>query len=53
MKTGIGLSEILLILALIVIFIDAKQIPNLVKKGFKIMGRLQAEVMKFMSEINK
>jgi Sec-independent protein translocase protein TatA len=53
MKTGIGLSEILLIFALIVIFIDAKQIPDLVRKGFKIMGRLQSEAQKFMNDINK
>jgi Sec-independent protein translocase protein TatA len=53
MKTGIGISEILLILALIVIFIDAKQIPGIIKKGFKIWDRLQSEIRKFMSEINK
>jgi Sec-independent protein translocase protein TatA len=53
MKTGIGLSEILLILALVVIFIDAKQIPNIIKKGFKAWGRLQLEIRKFMNDINK
>jgi Sec-independent protein translocase protein TatA len=53
MKSGIGLSEILLILALIIIFIDAKQIPGLVRKGFKIAGRLRTEARKFWNDVGK
>ncbi len=37
MTTGIGLSEIILILALMVIFVDSKQIPALIRKAFKIV----------------
>ena len=51
MKSGIGLSEILLILALVVIFVDSKKIPGLIRKTFKIAGQLRATVRKFLDDI--
>ena len=49
MKSGIGFSEILLILVLIVIFVDAKQVPMLIRKSVKIATRVRAEIRKFFS----
>jgi Sec-independent protein translocase protein TatA len=52
MSTGIGFSEILLILAIIVIFIDSKQIPGLIRNSIKIMGQVRAAIKKFIDELD-
>lgn len=52
MTTGIGLSEIILILALMVIFVDSKQIPALIRKAFKIVAQIKAKVKEIMDEVN-
>ena len=52
MKSGIGLSEILLILALVVIFVDSKKVPGLIRKTFKIVGQLRAAAKKFLDDIS-
>ena len=53
MKSGIGFFEILLILALIVIFVDSKQIPGLMRKSLKIAARLHTGLRKFFDDIGK
>ena len=53
MRSGIGFSEILLILLVIVIFVDAKQIPELLRKSMKIAGQLRAEIQKFLDDVSK
>jgi len=52
MTSGVGFSEILLVLAIIVIFVDAKQIPGLIRKSVKIIAQLRAAVKKFLDEID-
>jgi Sec-independent protein translocase protein TatA len=52
MRAGVGFFEIVLILTLIVIFVDTKQIPGLLRKVYKISARLRGEVRKFFDEIN-
>lgn len=52
MTTGIGLSEIILILALMVIFVDSKQIPVLIRKTLKIIAQIKAKVKEIMDEVN-
>jgi Sec-independent protein translocase protein TatA len=51
MTSGIGFSEILLILAAIVIFVDSKQIPELVRKSIRIVSRLRTEIKKFIDDL--
>jgi len=51
MKSGIGLSEILMILALVVIFVDSKKVPGLIRKSFKTAGQIRAAVRKFLDDI--
>ena len=53
MRNGVGFSEILLILVLVVIFVDPKQIPDLLRKSLKITGQIRREIRKFMDDINK
>ena len=53
MRSGVGFSEILLVLLVIVIFVDAKQIPGLIRKSMKIAGQLRAEVRKFLDDVSK
>jgi len=53
MTSGIGISEILLILAIIVIFVDSKHIPDLVRKSVKTMAQLRAAVRNIIDEIKK
>jgi len=53
MKTGIGLSEILLILALMVVFVNPKQIPGLIRKTVKITGQLRAAVREYLDGIRR
>jgi Sec-independent protein translocase protein TatA len=53
MRSGVGLSEILLIMALIVVFVDSKQIPGLARKTFRAAGQMRAAVKKYMNEINR
>jgi len=52
MTSGIGFSEILLILAIIVIFVDSKHIPGLIRKSVKTVAQLRAAVKRFVDEIN-
>ena len=53
MKSGIGFSEILLILALILIFISPKQVPGLIRKSLRIVSQLRSGFRKFFDDINK
>ena len=53
MRLGIGISEIVLILVIIIIFVDPKQVPDLLKKGMKIAGQVRREIRKFLDEISK
>jgi Sec-independent protein translocase protein TatA len=52
MTSGIGFSEIFLILIIMVIFVDAKQIPGLIRKSFKIMAQLRAAIKKFIDDMD-
>ena len=52
MTSGIGFSEILLILVIMLIFVDAKQIPGLIRKSLKIIGQIRAEIKKFIDEMD-
>jgi len=52
MTSGIGFSEVLLILAIIVIFVDSKHVPGLIRQSVKTMAQLRAAVKKFIDEIN-
>jgi Sec-independent protein translocase protein TatA len=50
---GIGLSEILLILALIVVFVDSKKIPGLAGKCLKTVKQLRAAAKKYLDEVSR
>jgi Sec-independent protein translocase protein TatA len=52
MASGISFSEILLILVLIIIFVDAKQIPGLIRKSVKVIVQLRTAFKKFIDEID-
>jgi Sec-independent protein translocase protein TatA len=52
MTSGIGFSEILLILAIIVVFVDSKHIPGLVRKSVKTMAQLRTAVKRFIDEMD-
>ncbi|MDR3002181.1 MAG: hypothetical protein LBU89_13075 [Fibromonadaceae bacterium] len=52
MTSGIGFSEILLILVILVIFVDAKEIPGLIRKALKITRQIRAEIKKFIDEMD-
>jgi len=52
MTSGVGFSEVLLILAIIVIFVDTKQIPGLIRKSARIVAQLRATVKKYIDDIN-
>ncbi|MCL2220493.1 MAG: twin-arginine translocase TatA/TatE family subunit [Chitinispirillia bacterium] len=51
MTSGVGFSEILLILALIVIFINPKQLPGLIRRVSKTAAQLQAAVRKYIDDV--
>ena len=53
MRSGVGLSEVLLILALIVVFVDPKQIPGLIRKVARAVFWLRAEAKKFFDDIGR
>jgi Sec-independent protein translocase protein TatA len=53
MRSGVSFSEIILILTLIIIFVNPKEIPGLLRKGMKIVARLRAEVRKFLDDVGK
>jgi Sec-independent protein translocase protein TatA len=53
MRSGVGFSEILLILALLFIFVEPKHIPELLRKSMKIAGQLRAEVRRILNDISK
>jgi Sec-independent protein translocase protein TatA len=52
MSGGISLSEIILVLAIIVIFVKPKDIPGLVRKSVKIASQLRAAIKKILDEID-
>ncbi|MDR1811312.1 MAG: hypothetical protein LBQ87_00615 [Candidatus Fibromonas sp.] len=52
MTSGVGFSEILLILAIMVIFVDSKQIPGLIRKSIRIVSQVRAAVKKFIDELD-
>jgi Sec-independent protein translocase protein TatA len=52
MRAGVSFLEILLILTLIVVFVDPKQIPSLLQKSLKIAAQARMEVKKFLDEIS-
>jgi Sec-independent protein translocase protein TatA len=52
MTSGIGFSEILLILAVIIIFVSPKDAPGLIRRIFKIIAQLRAAVKKFLDEMD-
>ncbi|MCL2183053.1 MAG: hypothetical protein FWB85_06260 [Chitinispirillia bacterium] len=53
MTSGVGFSEILLILVLIVIFINPKQLPGLIRKTSKTAAQLRSAVRKYMDDVNR
>ena len=53
MTSGVGFSEILLIVAVMVIFVKPKDIPEVMRNIFKVLGQLRATVKKFMGEIDR
>jgi Sec-independent protein translocase protein TatA len=53
MRSGVGMSEVLLVLALIVIFVDSRQIPGLVRRSLKIVGQSRAAVRKFLDDVGR
>jgi Tat protein translocase TatB subunit len=53
MTSGIGFTEILLIVAVMVIFVKPKDIPEVMRQVFKALGQLRATVKKFMEEIER
>jgi len=52
MTSGIGFSEILLVLAVMVIFVDPKQIPGLIRKSFRIVSQLRTAIKRFIDEFD-
>jgi Tat protein translocase TatB subunit len=52
MTSGIGFSEILLVLVITVIFVEPKQIPGLIRKSVKIVAQLRAAIKKFIDELD-
>ncbi|MDR0518291.1 MAG: hypothetical protein LBH25_14760 [Fibromonadaceae bacterium] len=52
MISGIGVSEILLILAIMVIFVKPKDIPELMRRAFKLVGQLRSTIKKFIDELD-
>ncbi|MDR1829878.1 MAG: hypothetical protein LBQ76_03820 [Candidatus Fibromonas sp.] len=50
MTSGIGFSEILLVLAIMVIFVEPKKIPGLIRECFKIATQLREAIKKFIDE---
>jgi Sec-independent protein translocase protein TatA len=51
MTSGVGFSEILLIFMAMVIFVKPKDIPEVMRRIFKVVGQLRAVVKKFIDEI--
>ena len=51
MKFGVGFSEVLLILALIVVLTDSKEVPGMIRKGYKTMRQLRGAIKKFFTNI--
>jgi Sec-independent protein translocase protein TatA len=52
MTSGIGFSEIFLILAIIIVFVSPKDAPRLIQKFFRIIAQLRAAVKKFLDEMD-
>lgn len=53
MTSGIALSEILIVLALIVILVKPKDIPEILRKIIKFAHQLRAEFKKLTDELGK
>jgi Tat protein translocase TatB subunit len=52
MTSGIGFSEILLILAVIIIFVSPKDAPVLIRKIFRTIAQVRTAVKKFLDEMD-
>ena len=51
MNSGIGFSQIFLILVLIVICVDPKQVPGIIRKSVKIVKQVRTGIRKIFSDI--
>ena len=51
MSTGIGFSQILVILILIVIFVEPKHIPGFIRKSLKIYRQMRAELKNLFNDV--
>ncbi|MDR0515668.1 MAG: hypothetical protein LBH25_01325 [Fibromonadaceae bacterium] len=52
MTSGIGLSEILLVLVLMVVFVEPKKVPGLIRKSLRIVAQLRSAIKKFIDELD-
>ncbi len=52
MTSGIGFFEILLILAVMVIFVEPKKIPGLIRKCVRIVSQVRTAIKKFIDELD-
>ncbi|MDR2581021.1 MAG: hypothetical protein LBC85_08520 [Fibromonadaceae bacterium] len=52
MTSGVSFPEILLILILIVIFVEPKQIPGLIRKSVKVIAQLRVAFKKIIDEMD-
>jgi len=53
MSSGIGLSEIILILVLIVICIEPNKIPLYIRQCFKFISNLRREIKRLFEDWSK
>ncbi|MDR0331439.1 MAG: hypothetical protein LBH93_07010 [Chitinispirillales bacterium] len=53
MRGGPGFSEVLLIFALIVVFVDPKQIPGLIRRGAGAIFWARSAAKKFFDDIGR
>jgi Sec-independent protein translocase protein TatA len=52
MNSGVSVSEIFLILTIIIIFVKPKDIPQLIRKSFKLAAQLRATIKKIIDDID-
>jgi 5-formyltetrahydrofolate cyclo-ligase len=52
MDMGIGFSEILLILVLVLIFFGSKELPHFIREGVRLIGKLRGYTDKVKRELN-
>jgi len=50
---GVGFFEILLVLILVIIFVDPKHIPGLLRRSLKIAHKVRTEIRKILDDVNK